>query len=70
MIQRLQNQVRQLQGENLQLRRAKFGGSALSQSFTDLANSSFNELVSVRGRAVTSHVHVRVNYAFKLRKQE
>ena len=50
MIQRLQNQVRQLQGENLQLRRAKFGGSALSQSFTDLANSSFNELVSVSGQ--------------------
>ena len=46
-LQRLQNQVRSLQSENLQLRRGKFSGSGgMSQSFTDLANSSFSETVS------------------------
>ena len=46
-LTRLQQQVRALQAENVTLRRAKFGASgAMSQSFTDLAATSFSDLVS------------------------
>lgn len=45
-IQRLTQQVKQLQNENLQLRRGKYGGFT-SASLTDLSNISFSEMVGV-----------------------